>query len=1151
MQTLILCLRYLRCCWLLPLLLCGLSFPAAAQVAFVATSNVTASGAVSSVQIPGPSGLVAGHVMLALVAQRGNATPTVKVSSVPTGWTLVRNTTDGSAIGMSIYWKLATASEPGTYQFELNASDRASGAIVAFSGVDTVSPIDASASQANAASTTYTAPSVTTSTANTMLVAFYSASDTNNVAAPSGMTSAFSVSSGAGPNGLSVSVAYATQPSAGASGTRLSTGNSSQISLGALVALKPPAVVATCLADTFSTGTLDTTLWNVSGINYTPQVVTSPTVTSNRLRLTNTAGSVATFAQFKRWFPAANNKVVVEFDYFGWGGSGADGIAMVLSDASVNPTPGGYGGSLGYANRSGIDGFGGGWLGVGLDEFGNYPGTGEGRRGYPTNYTPPIGANVSAAAARNSIAVRGSGTGQSAGYVLLANSGTLATAVQTGTTATDSTTKHRYRITVDHSNSVNAYVSVERDTTGTGSSYSTVIPAFDAKGSNSGQAAVPANLMLSFTGSTGGSTNNHEIANVRVCATTMNPVGNNSAAANFECMDDYLAQASYNNRQASPASRNPVYTKLARTAFKLRVVPLASDGSVKTDYVTAGGSSRAVTVELFDDNTAPAPVCSAYSASNLVATQSVTLASGVGFLTGNFTVNKAYPKLRCRVTDSSAASLVYGCGSDQFSVRPGLVALSTTASAAAPSASASPVVKAGAGFTLNAATSTASTDAYSGTLSQNAASLSAQVTTQAATQASGGTVGTLTPASLTANAPSTGNAAYDEAGYLYLAAGAYRDTTYTAVDQVGDCVAGSTSVALSNGQYGCVIGTTAAISLGRFIPDRFAVTSGSVVAACRVHPAASPGYTPTDFTYFSQPEGFGTPFTLRALNVAGTPTQNYAGAFARISSWNSATSTTTWAWSSTSSATGPRFGTSASLPAGSALSAATVSGVAVAPSGTWAGGVVALSAVQHQVSRPTALTGETAVTVTALPIDPDGVTLSAAAAVSSSATLLRWGRVRMLNAYGSEQLALAVPVHAQVYDAGTGTFKANPDDSCTPLAVPVARTLSGAAVPDGMANEYFYPVPAPVTLRSNQLASTDTTATLASTLVGGVASLNFTKPAKSGWLDIILSVPDYLKANWNNCMGQSGAAGLHDDQPCARATFGVFRSPLIYRRENY
>jgi hypothetical protein len=76
---------------------------------------------------------------------------------------------------------------------------------------------------------------------------------------------------------------------------------------------------------------------------------------------------------------------------------------------------------------------------------------------------------------------------------------------------------------------------------------------------------------------------------------------------------------------------------------------------------------------------------------------------------------------------------------------------------------------------------------------------------------------------------------------------------------------------------------------------------------------------------------------------------------------------------------------------------------------------------------------------------------------------------------------------------------------------------------------------------------------LTSPLVAGKSSLQFSAPTHRGWLDVILQVPTYLLGNWGNCNGQVGAAGLDDDLPCARATFGVFgaQSPIIYRRENY
>ncbi|MDP3332731.1 MAG: hypothetical protein Q8S55_12235, partial [Methylococcaceae bacterium] len=228
-------------------------------------------------------------------------------------------------------------------------------------------------------------------------------------------------------------------------------------------------------------------------------------------------------AQLQRWFPAANNTVVLTFDYYAYGGSGADAVAVVLSDANTTPAPGGYGGSLGYAQYTGpISGFNGGWLGIGLDEWGNFPNNNESRTGYPTGWTPPVGANTASGFYANSVAVRSSGSGNT-GYALLANTGTLSPALWVN--AASMPTAHRYRITIDHSNSVNGWVTVQRDTTGTGSSFTTLVPTFDVRAANSGQATVPNNFYLSLTASTGGSTNIHEIDNLQVCASTILPVG--------------------------------------------------------------------------------------------------------------------------------------------------------------------------------------------------------------------------------------------------------------------------------------------------------------------------------------------------------------------------------------------------------------------------------------------------------------------------------------------------------------------------------------------------------------------------------------------------------------------------------------------------
>jgi len=283
----------------------------------------------------------------------------------------------------------------------------------------------------------------------------------------------------------------------------------------------------TCVTDNFSTGTLDPTLWSVKTIlgPYLPQVINAGGG-DYRLRLTDTQNNEATFAQLNRTFPAAGNKVVLEIDYFSYGGSnpGADGIAVTFSDATIASTTGGFGGSLGYAQNNTNPGFGGGWLGIGLDEYGNYPCNNESRTGYPAGWTDPVlgaGATVctGSGGGNHYVAIRGSGSGTT-GYNLLANTGIITATAPTLANSGAGATPYRYRFTLDHSDSVHAYVTVERDTTGTGTSYTTLVPKFDVKAS-SVQASVPANWLVSFTGSTGGSTNNHELKQVKVCANTI------------------------------------------------------------------------------------------------------------------------------------------------------------------------------------------------------------------------------------------------------------------------------------------------------------------------------------------------------------------------------------------------------------------------------------------------------------------------------------------------------------------------------------------------------------------------------------------------------------------------------------------------------
>ncbi len=264
-------------------------------------------------------------------------------------------------------------------------------------------------------------------------------------------------------------------------------------------AVPPPL---TCFEDGFDSAQINPDSWVVAQRNNS----TLPSVQNGRLRLTQNVTDQATSATFQRLFPGASNLVTVEFDQYAYktfGTSGADGMAVVLSDATLTPQPGAFGGPLGYGFKTGISGFAGGWLGVGLDEYGNYANE---------------GGNYNWGSRPQAVSIRGSGSGTS-GYNYLA--GTVSNLNPPVDSGINGNRPHRYRITVDSRTTGSSLAKVERDT---GSGYSTLVGPINMA-SQAGQAAVPANFLLSLTGSTGSVTNYHEIDNVRICALRSNPVG--------------------------------------------------------------------------------------------------------------------------------------------------------------------------------------------------------------------------------------------------------------------------------------------------------------------------------------------------------------------------------------------------------------------------------------------------------------------------------------------------------------------------------------------------------------------------------------------------------------------------------------------------
>jgi len=254
---------------------------------------------------------------------------------------------------------------------------------------------------------------------------------------------------------------------------------------------------ASCTNECFTEQFANNENWYLTQLNSTePTLEVAPT----RLRLTQNLQNQSASITFKRSFPALGNKMVIEFDHYAYGGGGADGIGVVLSDANVTPKPGSYGGSLGYAQRTNVSpsqpGFAGGWLGVGFDEFGNFSQASEGRVGGTSSSPNSVG--VRAAASTN--------------YGWMGGTSTLSP----GLTSNSFGRGDRYRITVDSRQTSPQTVafSLERRLYGS-TTYTTLLSEPDLLAL--GQPTPPENFLLSYTGSTGDVTNIHEITNIQVC----------------------------------------------------------------------------------------------------------------------------------------------------------------------------------------------------------------------------------------------------------------------------------------------------------------------------------------------------------------------------------------------------------------------------------------------------------------------------------------------------------------------------------------------------------------------------------------------------------------------------------------------------------
>ena len=278
---------------------------------------------------------------------------------------------------------------------------------------------------------------------------------------------------------------------------------------------------------------------------------------------------------------AASAGLTIKFDYFSYGGTGADGLSFFLIDGAAAPAAGGaYGGSLGYAQKlfEGIPGITGGYLGVGIDEYGNFSTSVEGAR---LERPTPAGVDTRVP---DSIAIRGS---QANGYPFLTSSGTLPFSLDSpGAAATRDASKRSVQIDLTPAGLLSVQIdgNADGDFNDPGEK---PITNFNVAAVNG---AVPASFKFGFASSTGDLTNIHEIRNLVI----RQPQGDPNRLPN-------AADATL--RVAPGATAN--ITGLSATdpdgtisTFTISTIPAAADGTLFLGNPAAGGTPIAAGQQL-------------------------------------------------------------------------------------------------------------------------------------------------------------------------------------------------------------------------------------------------------------------------------------------------------------------------------------------------------------------------------------------------------------------------------------------------------------------------------------------------------------------------------------------------------------------------
>ena len=164
------------------------------QVTWISSSTSSNSGATSSNNptFAVPAGTSQGNLLVvAIFTEKGTGV----TYTLPSGWTQIRATNDGANFGLQTFYKVAGASESGSYVFTHSTSGLWSGSISRFTGVNPSNPIGVS-NGSSGSSGNATSPAITPTTAGTLILSFHGRKNTTALTADATTTQRHAYNSG-------------------------------------------------------------------------------------------------------------------------------------------------------------------------------------------------------------------------------------------------------------------------------------------------------------------------------------------------------------------------------------------------------------------------------------------------------------------------------------------------------------------------------------------------------------------------------------------------------------------------------------------------------------------------------------------------------------------------------------------------------------------------------------------------------------------------------------------------------------------------------------------------------------------------------------------------------------------------------------------